>query len=156
MCDNTFMRRAITLATNNVTSGNGGPFGAVITREGVVIGEGTNQVTSSGDPTAHAEILAIRAACKNIGSHILDGCIIYTSCEPCPMCLSAIYWARIKFIYFGNRKSDAAAIGFDDAHIYQQISLPESQRSIPTNQMLSEEAIISFQKWTQSEFKIEY
>ncbi|MAQ55816.1 MAG: tRNA-specific adenosine deaminase [Rhodospirillales bacterium] len=150
------MRRAITLATNNVTSGNGGPFGAVITREGVVIGEGTNQVTSSGDPTAHAEILAIRAACKNIGSHILDGCIIYTSCEPCPMCLSAIYWARIKFIYFGNRKSDAAAIGFDDAHIYQQISLPESQRSIPTNQMLSEEAIISFQKWTQSEFKIEY
>lgn len=156
MCDNTFMRRAITLATNNVTSGNGGPFGAVITREGVVIGEGTNQVTSSGDPTAHAEILAIRAACKNIGNHILDGCIIYTSCEPCPMCLSAIYWARIKFIYFGNRKSDAAAIGFDDAHIYQQISLPESQRSIPTNQMLSEEAIISFQKWTQSEFKIEY
>ena len=150
------MRRAITLATNNVTSGNGGPFGAVITREGVVIGEGTNQVTSSGDPTAHAEILAIRAACKNIGNHILDGCIIYTSCEPCPMCLSAIYWARIKFIYFGNRKSDAAAIGFDDAHIYQQISLPESQRSIPTNQMLSEEAIISFQKWTQSEFKIEY
>ncbi|MFL2654379.1 MAG: nucleoside deaminase [Alphaproteobacteria bacterium] len=156
MCDNTFMRRAITLATNNVTSGNGGPFGAVITREGVVIGEGTNQVTSFGDPTAHAEILAIRAACKNIGSHILDGCIIYTSCEPCPMCLSAIYWARIKFIYFGNRKSDAAAIGFDDAHIYQQIALPEGQRSIPTNQMLSEEAIISFQKWTQSEFKIEY
>ena len=150
------MRRAITLATNNVTSGNGGPFGAVITREGVVIGEGTNQVTSSGDPTAHAEILAIRAACKNIGNHILDGCIIYTSCEPCPMCLSAIYWARIKFIYFGNRKSDAAAIGFDDAHIYQQIALPEGQRSIPTNQMLSEEAIISFQKWTQSEFKIEY
>ena len=156
MCDNTFMRRAITLATNNVTSGNGGPFGAVITREGVVIGEGTNQVTSSGDPTAHAEILAIRAACKNIGNHILDGCIIYTSCEPCPMCLSAIYWARIKFIYFGNRKSDAAAIGFDDAHIYQQIAMPEGQRSIPTNQMLSEEAIISFQKWTQSEFKIEY
>ncbi len=150
------MRRAITLATNNVTSGNGGPFGAVITREGVVIGEGTNQVTSFGDPTAHAEILAIRAACKNIGSHILDGCIIYTSCEPCPMCLSAIYWARIKFIYFGNRKSDAAAIGFDDAHIYQQIAMPEGQRSIPTNQMLSEEAIISFQKWTQSEFKIEY
>jgi tRNA(Arg) A34 adenosine deaminase TadA len=156
MCENTFMRRAITLATNNVTSGNGGPFGAVITREGLVIGEGTNQVTSSGDPTAHAEILAIRAACKNIESHILDGCIIYTSCEPCPMCLSAIYWSRIKLIYFGNKKSDAAAIGFDDAHIYKQIALPKSQRSIPTEQMLSEEAIISFQKWSRSQFKIEY
>ena len=132
------------------------PVGAIVVKDGIVIGTGFNKVMTNTSVSSHAEILAIRAACKNIGSHILDGCIIYTSCEPCPMCLSAIYWARIKFIYFGNRKSDAAAIGFDDAHIYQQIALPEGQRSIPTNQMLSEEAIISFQKWTQSEFKIEY
>lgn len=156
MAENSFMRRAITLATNNVTSGNGGPFGAVITHDGVLIGEGSNQVTSSCDPTAHAEILAIRAACKKLNSYNLAGCIIYTSCEPCPMCLSAIYWSRIKTIYYGNTKSDAAVIGFDDQHIYREITLPVSQRSILMEQILSEEAIISFQNWSKSTDKIEY
>ena len=150
-----FMQKAIELSIKNINN-NGGPFGCVIVKNNKIISEGVNGVTQNNDPTAHAEIVAIRNACTKLNTFDLSGCEMYTSCEPCPMCLSAIYWARIKFIYFGNRKSDAAAIGFDDAHIYQQIALPEGQRSIPTNQMLSEEAIISFQKWTQSEFKIEY
>ena len=150
-----FMLRAIELSKISINKG-GGPFGCVIVKDNKIISEGYNQVTNNNDPTAHAEIVSIRKACQTMKTFNLSEVELYSSCEPCPMCLSAIYWARIKFIYFGNRKSDAAAIGFDDAHIYQQIAMPEGQRSIPTNQMLSEEAIISFQKWTQSEFKIEY
>lgn len=153
---NSFMRRAIALAEANVTASGGGPFGAVIVQDGRIIGEGKNQVTGSHDPTAHAEVVAIRAACTEVDSHSLAGCEIYASCEPCPMCLSAIYWARIDRIYFGNSKTDAAAIGFDDDHIYREIPLPIDKRAIPTERILADEAITAFQAWETSDDKIEY
>lgn len=151
-----FMRRAIALAEENVAASGGGPFGAVVVHNGRIIGEGTNQVTESHDPTAHAEVVAIRAACRELGAHSLAECEIYASCEPCPMCLSAIYWARIERIYYGNSKTDAAAIGFDDDHIYREIPLPISERAIPTERILADEAIAAFQAWETSDTKVEY
>ena len=153
---NTFMRRAITLAEQNVAASGGGPFGAVVVYDGRIIGEGTNQVTGTHDPTAHAEVVAIRAACAELGDFSLAGAEIYASCEPCPMCLSAIYWARIDRIFFGNTKTDAAAIGFDDDHIYREIPLPISERAIPTERLLADEAIEAFRAWETADNKVEY
>lgn len=151
-----FMRRAIALASENVRSGNGGPFGAVIVRDGAIIGEGVNRVTLTNDPTAHAEVCAIRAASQALGAFRLDGCEIYTSCEPCPMCLAAIYWAHLDRIWFGNSSADAARVPFDDAFLYREISLPAAQRSIPSAALLHREAWESFQLWLDSPNKILY
>ena len=151
-----FMRAAAALAEQNVADGTGGPFGAVIVRDGEIVGEGTNQVTSSNDPTAHAEVVAIRQACEKLETFNLEGCVVYTSCEPCPMCLSAIYWARLDRIFFGNTKADAAAIDFDDDFLYTEIPKPIDQRAIPTSQILREETIKSFEAWAVSETKIPY
>ena len=148
-----FMRLAIELGQAGVERGDGGPFGAVVVKEGRVVGRGWNQVTSSNDPTAHAEVSAIRDACKNLQSFQLDDCTIYTSCEPCPMCLGAIYWARPKAIYFGCTKEDAASIDFDDAFIYREIVLPTSDRAIHTSQMGRDEAMALFRVWTEKEDK---
>ena len=153
---NEFMRRAIALAEKNVADIGGGPFGAVVVHDGRIVGEGTNLVTGSHDPTAHAEVVAIRAACSELRTFSLAGCEIYASCEPCPMCLSAIYWARIARIYYGNSKIDAAAIGFDDDHIYREISLPISERAIPAERILADEAIAAFQAWDTADEKITY
>ncbi len=151
-----YMREAIRLSLENVTSGNGGPFGAVIVKNGKVIASGTNEVTSSNDPTAHAEVVAIRNACKSLGSFQLDGCEIYCSCEPCPMCLGAIYWARPAKIYYANTKKDAADINFDDNFIYQEIELPVNSRKLPTIQILRNEAQVAFKEWVNSTKKTEY
>lgn len=150
------MREAIRLSLENVKSGNGGPFGAVIVRNGEIIASGTNEVTSSNDPTAHAEVVAIRNACKKLGTFQLDGCEIYCSCEPCPMCLSAIYWARPAKIYYANTKEDAAGINFDDDFIYKEIDLSIELRKLPTIQLLRDEAQIVFEKWSESTIKKEY
>jgi guanine deaminase len=154
--DNPFMTRAIQLSIENVHSGRGGPFGAVVVKDGAIIGEAANQVTSTNDPTAHAEVLAIRAACKKLGAFELVGCEIYTSCEPCPMCLGAIYWARLARIYFGNADADASKIGFDDSFIYREIGQPHSQRKIPMIQIMREEALTAFRAWENKPDKIEY
>jgi tRNA(Arg) A34 adenosine deaminase TadA len=154
--DNSFMARAIQLSIENVNSGCGGPFGAVVVKDGAVIGEAANQVTSTNDPTAHAEVLAIRAACQKLGSFDLEGCEIYTSCEPCPMCLGAIYWARLARIYFANLDADASKIGFDDSLIYREIAQPHSKRKIPMVQMMREEALTAFRAWENKPNKIEY
>ncbi len=151
-----FMQEAINLAVENVKSGKGGPFGAVIVKDNKIIAKGTNLVTSSNDPTAHAEIVAIRNACKELNSFQLDDCEIYTSCEPCPMCLGAIYWARPKNIYFACTKKDAADIHFDDSFIYDEIPLPISQRSIPTFQIMRTEGLLAFKTWKEKDDKIEY
>ncbi len=127
-----FMRQAIALATENVSSGRGGPFGAVIVRDGAVVATGVNQVTVTNDPTAHAEVVAIRRACAELGVFSLEGCEMYTSCEPCPMCLAAIYWSRMDAIFFGNTAADAAAAGFDDAFLYEELKKPVDSRRIPT------------------------
>lgn len=153
---NQFMRAAIALAEKNVAEGTGGPFGAVIVRDGQIIGEGTNRVTSANDPTAHAEVVAIRNACEKLGTYSLAGSEVYTSCEPCPMCLSAIYWARLDRIFYGNTKADAAEIDFDDALLYTEIPKPITERIIPTQQMLHEESIRAFNAWAVSENKIPY
>jgi tRNA(Arg) A34 adenosine deaminase TadA len=154
--DNPFMARAIQLSIDNVRSGRGGPFGAVVVKHGAIIGEAANQVTSTNDPTAHAEVLAIRAACQKLGAFDLDGCEIYTSCEPCPMCLGAIYWARLSRVYFANVGADASKIGFDDSRIYREIAKPPSQRKIPMIQMMREEALQAFHAWENKPNKIEY
>jgi guanine deaminase len=154
--DNPFMTRAIQLSIENVHTGHGGPFGAVVVKDGTIIGEAANQVTSTKDPTAHAEVLAIRAACKKLGAFELLGCEIYTSCEPCPMCLGAIYWARLARVYFGNADADASKIGFDDSFIYREIGQPHSQRKIPMIQMMREEALTAFRAWENKLDKIEY
>lgn len=151
-----FMREAIRLSLENVTSGNGGPFGAVIVKDGEIIARGVNEVTNSNDPTAHAEVVAIRNACKSLGSFQLDDCEIYCSCEPCPMCLGAIYWARPVKIYYANTKQDAANINFDDDFIYQEIELPVNNRKLPTIQILRDEAQIAFKEWSDSTKKTEY
>jgi tRNA(Arg) A34 adenosine deaminase TadA len=151
-----FMRKAIALATENVRTGRGGPFGAVIVKEGVVVGAGSNRVTLDNDPTAHAEVGAIRAACHTLGTFALRGCAIYTSCEPCPMCLSAIYWARIDRIWFGNTSADAARIAFDDAVLYREIALPAAERAIPGSMLMREQAWESFQLWLDSPNKTPY
>lgn len=150
------MREAIRLSLENVTSGNGGPFGAVIVKGGKIIASGSNEVTSSNDPTAHAEVVAIRNACKSLGSFQLDDCEIYCSCEPCPMCLGAIYWARPAKIYYANTKKDAADINFDDDFIYQEIELPVTNRNLPTIQILRDEAQIAFTAWSNSTKRTEY
>src|ERR1700684_77407 len=154
--DNPFMAPAIQLSLENVLSGHGGPFGAVVVKDGTIIAEGANQVTSTNDPTAHAEIVAIREACKLLGVFDLEGCEIYTSCEPCPMCLGAIYWARLSRVYFGNADADASRIGFDDSLIYREIAQPHAQRKIPMIQMMREEAQAAFRAWKSEPNKIEY
>ena len=151
-----FMREAIRLSMENVQSGNGGPFGTVIVKNGKIIATGVNEVTKSNDPTAHAEMIAIRNACEKLNSFQLDGCDIYCSCEPCPMCLGAIYWARPKSIYFANSKKDAAEINFDDNFIYQEIKLPIHKRKLTITQLLRDEAQSVFLQWQESENKIEY
>ena len=149
------MRKAIALSVNNVKKG-GGPFGAVIVRNGEIIASGVNGVTRYNDPTAHAEVTAIRKATRKLGSFDLSGCEIYTSCEPCPMCLGAIYWARLSKMYYANTKTDARDIGFDDSFIYDEIAMPLSQRRLITEQKLPDEAIKAFKAWAQKTDKIEY
>jgi guanine deaminase len=151
-----FMRRAIELAFQGVQSNKGGPFGAVVVKDGVIIGEGNNQVTSSNDPTAHAEVVAIRNACAHLGSFQLDGCILYTSCEPCPMCLGAIYWARPDKIYFACTREDAAAIQFDDQFIYDEIGKSFDERKIQCINLLREEAVSVFEAWDNKIDKTSY
>ena len=151
-----WMRRAIELATENVRSGAGGPFGAVIVREGMVLAEAANQVTASNDPTAHAEVVAIRRACQKLGSFVLADCEIYCSCEPCPMCLSAIYWARMLHIYHGSTAEDAAAVGFDDARLYLEFATEPGARAIPSRALLREEAGASFAAWAVSPLRCVY
>ena len=145
--DKEFMREAIRLSQKGMDNNEGGPFGAIIVKNGVIIGRGNNQVTSSNDPTAHAEVVAIRDACKKSGTFQLDDCIIYTSCEPCPMCLGAIYWARPKKIFYACSREDAAAIDFDDDFIYKEIPLPIDQRQIETTQLLQKEGKVVFNNW---------
>lgn len=149
------MREAIRLSIKNIDE-DGGPFGAVIVKNGKIIATGTNRVTVNNDPTAHAEIMAIRAAAKELNTFDLSECSIYTSCEPCPMCLAAIYWARIDKIFYGNTKLDAKNIGFDDSFIYGELALPAEKRSIKTTQLIHDEAIAAFKKWNQFEKKTKY
>lgn len=151
-----FLRRAIQLATQNVTSGKGGPFAAVVVRDGVIVGEGVNTVTASLDPTAHGEVNAIRAAAKALGTFTLAGCELYTSCEPCPMCLAASHWARLDAVYFGASAADAARAGFDDAFLYEEFRKPAEERSLSATQLLQDEAWSSFAAWIASSNKIEY
>lgn len=151
-----FMARAIELALDNVRSGRGGPFAALVVKNGRVVSEGTNRVTSSNDPTAHAEITAIRAACAALGGFQLDGCDLYTTCEPCPMCLGAIYWARPARVYFASTAADAAAAGFDDAFIYDQIALPLTDRKIPFQEMMRQESLACFRAWAEKRDRIVY
>jgi len=151
-----FMRQAIRLATENVTSGRGGPFGAVVVKDGVVIATGANHVTASNDPTAHAEVTAIRNACQALGTFVLDGCEVYTSCEPCPMCLAAIYWARCAAVYYGNDAEDAAKAGFDDAYLYDEMKKPMAERKMPSTLLLGDEAWESFQAWIDAQVKVAY
>src|SRR3984893_6445814 len=142
-----FMRRAIALALENVRSARGGPFAALVARQGKVIAEGANNVTTTNDPTAHAEVVAIRAACKALGTFQLTDCDLYTTCEPCPMCLGAIYWARPKQVFFGALAADAAAAGFDDSLIYHELGLPLAERKIPFTPLMREEAQACFREW---------
>ena len=150
-----FMREAIELSIKNVDN-NGGPFGAVIVKDGEIIARGVNRVTSNTDPTAHAEINAIREATSKIGNIDLSGCTIYSSCEPCPMCLGAIYWAHIDKLYYANTKDDAKEIDFDDSFIYEELDQPIETRKIPTKQILREESIVAFNKWKEKSDKIKY
>ena len=150
-----YMREAIRLSIENQKTG-GGPFGCVIVKGGEIIARGANSVTNHCDPTAHAEVVAIRQACQRLGTFQLTDCEIYTSCEPCPMCLGAIYWARPAKVYFANTKQDAATIGFDDAFIYEELALPMENRSIPFQPLLREEAWAAFDQWTKNDNKTEY
>lgn len=150
------MARAIALAVENARSGHGGPFGALVVKDGRVVGEGVNCVTSSNDPTAHAEVVAIRAACESLGTFQLDGCDLYTTCEPCPMCLGAIYWARPGRVYFASTAADAAAAGFDDAFIYEQIAMPLAERKIPFLGMMREESLECFRVWGEKADRVKY
>ena len=150
------MRRAIELSVANVESGSGGPFAAVVVKDGRIIGEGTNRVTSLNDPSAHAEVLAIRAACQTLKYFQLTGCDLYTSCEPCPMCMGLIYWARPDRVYFGNTAEDAAAIGFDDSRIYEELRAPRARRSVQMIQVLPDEAKAAFRVWQQKPDKFRY
>lgn len=151
-----FLQDAIALAIENVRVGGGGPFGAVVVRDGVMIGRGVNRVTCTHDPTAHAEVVAIREACARLGTHRLDGCEIFASCEPCPMCLAAIYWARVDRLHFAATRADAASAGFDDDHIYREIALPANRRSLPTVQSLREAALVAFDAWRATPNKTPY
>lgn len=151
-----FLRRAIALATENVTSGKGGPFAAVVVRNGQIVGEGANSVTATHDPTAHGEVNAIRAACQALGAFTLAGCELYTSCEPCPMCLAACYWARLDAVYYGCAAADAARAGFDDAFLYAEFRKDQVNRTLPATQLLAGEAWASFAAWIAAPSKIEY
>lgn len=155
MTDIELMRRAIALATENVANG-GGPFGAVIARGGEIVAEGVNRVTAQHDPTAHAEVSAIREACAKLGTFSLEGCTIYSSCEPCPMCLGAIYWAHLDRLCYGCDKADAAHVGFDDRFIYEEIDRPIAQRRLRSERLLPEEAAAAFKAWEEKTDKIEY
>ena len=150
------MREAIRLATKEMRGGKGGPFGAVVVRKGNVIARGFNAVTSANDPTAHAEVVAIREACRKLKTFKLDDCELYTSCEPCPMCLAAIYWARLKRVFYANTRKDAAKIGFDDDLIYRELARPLSKRSLPMKQLLRDEALKSFAEWDAKPDKVRY
>ena len=149
------MRRAIELSASCAQSDEG-PFGAVVVKDGKIIGEGVNQVVPTGDPTAHAEVVAIRAACKTLGSHVLDGAVLYTSCEPCPMCLGAAWWARMKEIVYANDRADAAAIGFDDDAIYEEVAAPLHQRKLPIRRLGAAEALEVFKLWHAKPDKVPY
>lgn len=151
-----FMLEAIRLSINNVEEGKGGPFGAVVVKDGKIIARGVNEVTTSNDPTAHAEVVAIRNACAVLNTFQLDDCEIYTSCEPCPMCLGAIYWARPAKLFYANSKEDATAINFDDQFIYEEMAKPIAGRKLFTQQILREEALEAFKKWSESTIKREY
>lgn len=151
-----FMQQAIALATENVVHGRGGPFGAVVVQGNVVIATGANRVTALNDPTAHAEVVAIRNACQALGTFQLVACDVYTSCEPCPMCLAALYWARCRAIFYGNTAGDAARAGFEDAFLYDEVKRPLHQRRIPITQLLPGEAQASFAAWQHSPFRVEY
>lgn len=149
------MREAIRLSVENVKNG-GGPFGALIVKDGELVATGVNRVTDSCDPTAHAEVNAIRSACKKLHTFNLEGCELYTSCEPCPMCLGAIYWAHLDKVYYGNTKDDAKKIGFDDSFIYDELAVPRAERCLKTEALLRDEAIEAFQLWMNTEDKTEY
>ena len=151
-----FMEQAIALATENVTSGRGGPFGAVIVQDGTIVATGVNRVAATNDPTAHAEVTAIRSACSELGSVSLAGCEIYSSCEPCPMCLAAIYWSHCEAIFYGNTAADAAAAGFEDAFLYEEVKRPLDQRSLPIVNLMRERAISSFDAWRNYAGRIDY
>jgi tRNA(Arg) A34 adenosine deaminase TadA len=151
-----FMREAIRLSIQMMRRGKGGPFGAVVVQNGNVVGRGSNQVTSTNDPTAHAEILAIRQACKRLKTFRLDDCDLYTSCEPCPMCLSAIYWARLGRVFYANTRQDAARIDFDDDFIYREVALPIGKRKLNMKQLLHDEALAAFAEWQQKTDRIMY
>jgi len=150
------MLEAITLSRQSICSGKGGPFGAVVVKEGKIIAKAHNQVTSTNDPTAHAEVVAIRQACQSLQTWQLTECELYTSCEPCPMCLGAIYWARPQRVYYANTKADAAHIGFDDRFIYNELELPVDKRNLSMTQMMREEALLVFQEWALTMNKVEY
>jgi tRNA(Arg) A34 adenosine deaminase TadA len=156
MEQNDYMREAIRLASEGASSGRGGPFGCVVVRRGEIVGRGNNGVTSTNDPTAHAEVTAIRDACARLQTFQLNDCELYTSCEPCPMCLAAIYWARIPTVFYGNGRDDAAAIGFDDAFIYEQVALPPEQRTVAMKPLLRDEALTSFRLWQAKTDKTRY
>ena len=150
------MQEAIRISIQMMRRGQGGPFGAVVVRKGKVVGRGWNQVTSANDPTAHAEVTAIRDACKRLKTFQLTDCELYTSCEPCPMCLSAMYWARLKKVYFGNTRKDAAKIDFDDDFIYREVPLPIRKRKLPMKQLMHKEALAAFIEWDKKADKIKY
>lgn len=151
-----FMRRAIELARNGMDNNEGGPFGCVIVKDGEIIAEGNNRVTTWNDPTAHAEVVAIRNACEKLDTFQLTGCEVYTSCEPCPMCLGAIYWARPSKVYYAANKNDAADAGFDDSFIYEELNLPPDQKNIPLIPFKRDAAVEVFEKWKSKEDKVEY
>jgi tRNA(Arg) A34 adenosine deaminase TadA len=156
MDSESWMAKAIELARENVRAGRGGPFAALVVRDGGIIASGTNLVTSTNDPTAHAEIVAIREACRAVGSFQLAGCEIYTTCEPCPMCMGAIYWARPARLYYAGTRGDAAGIGFDDAYIYEQLETPVEARAIPMTQLMREQALAAFAEWERKADKVRY
>jgi len=156
MTDRDFMEQAIRLAREGMEAGMGGPFGAVVVRQGQVIGQGQNRVLADSDPTAHAEMVAIRAACEHLGHFQLEGCTLYTSCEPCPMCLGAIYWARPDRLVYACGRADASAVGFDDGFIYEELDKHHSDRHIPTQQLLRDKAWATMQAWVNKTDKIQY
>lgn len=153
---NRFMQRAIELSLENVRSGSGGPFAALVVRDGAILATGTNQVTTSQDPTAHAEVVAIRGACQAVHNFQLSGCELYTTCEPCPMCMGAIYWARLARVYYANTRDDAAKIGFDDSFIYGQLVMPIEGRKIPMIGLMRDQALEAFREWEKSQIKVKY
>lgn len=151
-----FLQQAIDLATANVVRGDGGPFGAVIVRDGAVVATGVNQVTRTNDPTAHAEVIAIRAACQALETFELHGATLYSSCEPCPMCLAATLWARVDGLFYAATAADAAAAGFDDSFFYEQLRLPQAARRLPSQNLLREQSRVPFKAWQRSNARIDY